>query len=67
MPFVFRYFAPLLEYLRTGLWRVPPGFDERTLLEEAQFFGIRSHVPLSVSDGMLREAVHERQRMQVRA
>jgi hypothetical protein len=57
-----RYFAPLLEYLRTGVWRVPPGFDERTLVEEAQFFGIRSQVPLTVSDGMLREAVHERQR-----
>lgn len=37
-----RYFEPILDYLRTGVWQLPGHLrkDERLVLAEAQFYGV---------------------------
>jgi hypothetical protein len=34
------YFEPILDYLRTSIWKCPPDLDEETFLAEGQFYGV---------------------------
>jgi hypothetical protein len=46
------YFAPLLDYLRTGHWHVPQYIDLRMILREADFYGIELGVEVLSDDAI---------------
>jgi hypothetical protein len=63
-----RYFEPLLDYLRTGIWQLPGHLekDERLVLVEADFYGIEVRAqgphlgpPGPVSDKTLQQRAEE--------
>lgn len=50
-----RLFGFLLEYLRTGKWRVPTNIDPQDVLDEAKFYSIDLHVFAPLSDAALQD------------
>ncbi len=56
-----RLFHYLLEFLRTGRLKVPPGVDEQDLVAEARFYSIDLHAFSPLSDAALLRWLEEKQ------
>ena len=48
-----KLFCLILDYLRTGKWKLPPGVDNEDVLEEAKFYSINLHHFSPLSDAAL--------------
>jgi hypothetical protein len=49
-----KLFEPIISYLRTGKWRVPPYLDLLSVLEEAEYFGINPNICTTMSNDSIR-------------
>jgi hypothetical protein len=49
-----RLFEPILNYMRTGNWRIPAGVDASDVAHEMDFYGLSEDRPL-LSDSLLQE------------
>jgi hypothetical protein len=56
-----RLFHYLLEFLRSGRLKVPPGVDEQDLVAEARFYSIDLHAFSPLSDAALSRWLEEKQ------
>jgi hypothetical protein len=54
-----RYFEPVLDYLRTGRWVIPGHLqhDEKLVLAEAEFFGVKPKPFVHLSDKSINQAI----------